>query len=121
MKKILIIEDDLHVRSIYQESFARLGIEILLAITSQQGLALAKEQHPDLILLDIMLPFGQNGFDVLEQLKRDPGLKHIPVIVLTNLDSERKSAMDIGAVDYLVKANTSIDDVVSRVKQLFGL
>lgn len=120
MKKILIVEDDLHLQVIYQESLAPLGAEVLLAITGAQGLQMAKEKKPDLIILDIMLPLGMNGFDVLEQLKRDPELKNIPVVVLTNLDSERKTALDIGAVDYLVKANTSIADVVARVKTLLG-
>ncbi len=120
MKKILIIEDDLHLQSIYKESFGPLGVEILVATTGTQGLQIAREHHPDLIILDIMLPSGLNGFDVLEQLKRDEGLKAIPVVVLTNLDSERKTALDIGAVDYLVKANTSIQNVVARVKGLLG-
>lgn len=120
MKKILIVEDDLHLQVIYQESLKPLGAEVLLAITGQQGLQMAKEHKPDLVILDIMLPLGLNGFDVLEQLKRDPELKNIPVVVLTNLDSERKTALDIGAVDYLVKANTSIQDVVTCVKQLLG-
>lgn len=121
MKKILIIEDDQQLQAIYKESFAKLGAEILLATTGAEGLKLAKAHKPDLIILDIMLPSGLNGFDVLEEMKRDPELKDIPVVVLTNLDSERKSAMDIGAVDYIVKANTSIEDVVARVQKLLGV
>ena len=121
LDKIFHIEDDLQLQVNYQENFQKLGVEVLLAITGAQGLQLAKEQKPDLILLDIMLPLGLNGFDVLESLKRDPELKNIPVIVITNLDSERKTAMDIGATDYIVKANTSLEDVISRVKQLLGI
>ena len=63
-----------------------------------------------------MLPAGMNGFDLLEQLKRDEKLKTVPVIVFTNLDSERNVAESMGAVDYIVKANTSIDDLVKKVK-----
>ena len=60
-----------------------------------------------------------DGFDVLEQLKRDEVVKNIPVIVLTNLDSERESALKVGAVDYIVKANASIDQVVEKVNEQY--
>ena len=64
---------------------------IVGATTGQEGLTLVQSEKPDLILLDIMPPGGMNGFDVLEKLEADPSSKQIPVIVLTNLDSGRKS------------------------------
>lgn len=73
----------------------------------------------DVILLDIVLSPGKlNGFDVLEFLKKDKNLKNIPVVILTNLDTEEKVAKDIGAVAYFVKANTSIAEVSKKVKEL---
>src|SRR5258708_48782 len=116
MKKILIVEDDEQVSKLYQESLTNEGFKVTIAATGGQGLTLLKTDKPDLVILDIMLPGGMNGFDVLEQMKKDIDLKNIPVLVLTNLDSERKVALEIGAADYLVKAHTAIDQVVAKVK-----
>lgn len=117
MKKILIIEDDSQVQQIYQKKLTAEGFEVVQAFTGKEGLALVKPVPPDLIILDIILPGGMNGFDVMEQLKRDPSHAAIPVIVLTNLDSEEKVAKTIGANDYIVKANTSLDKVIEIVKK----
>jgi two-component system alkaline phosphatase synthesis response regulator PhoP len=115
-KKILIIEDDRNLQIVYKQKFTSEGYEVMTATTGNQALTIARENKPDLILLDIMLPEGMNGFDVMEFLKRDQGLKDIPVIMFTNLDSERETAIQMGAVDYVVKANTSIDELVGKVK-----
>lgn len=119
-RKILMIEDDQQLQQSYQKLFTVEGYEVFQAFTGEQGLQLAKEKKPDIILLDIMLQGGVNGFDVLEQLKKDRDLFNIPVLMLTNLDSERKLALSIGAVDYLVKANTSIDVLLEKVKNYVG-
>lgn len=98
---------------------AKLGLEFdavsgfATLVWAPTGIALAA----DLVLLDIMLPGGMNGFDVLEDLKRNQLTSSIPVIVLTNLDSERETALKIGAADYAVKANTSIEETVQKIKQ----
>jgi len=113
---ILIIEDDHSLQSIYSEKFIQEGFVVRQGFTGQQGLTLAHAEKPDIILLDVMLPEGMNGFDVMEQLKRDVVLSTVPVIVFTNLDSEMNVAKSMGAVDYVVKANTSIDDLVAKVK-----
>ena len=115
-KKILIIEDDHALQLIYQNKFDQEGFDVTQAYTGQQGLTIAKDKVPDLILLDVMLPEGMNGFDFLEQIKRDDALKNVPVILFTNLDSEKNVAYSMGAVDYVVKANTSIDELVAKVK-----
>jgi len=116
-KKVLIIEDDANLISVYQAKFQAEGFEVVTALTGQQGLTSAKETSPDIILLDIMLPEGMNGFDVMEQMRIDPELVKIPVILLTNLDSEKQTGMSLGAVDYVVKADTSIDELVAKVKK----
>jgi DNA-binding response OmpR family regulator len=120
MKTILIIEDDVQVTKIYEEALANEGFKVSSTSTGKQGLILLKSEKPDLVILDIMLPQGMNGFDVLEQVKRDDELKKIPIIVLTNLDSERQAALDIGAVDYFTKAETSIEQIVEKVKSLLS-
>jgi DNA-binding response OmpR family regulator len=115
-KRILIVEDDMSLQQILAEKLGNLGFEPVTAGTGQQALNKIKVSVPDLILLDIMLPGGMNGFDVLERIKANPVLKNIPVIVLTNLDTEQKTALDIGAIDYIVKANISLDEVVLKIK-----
>lgn len=113
--KILIIEDDASLVKAYQEMFKPRDVSLVTAATGQEGLTLVQSEKPDLVLLDIMLPGGMNGFDVLEQLERNPVTRQIPVIVLTNLDSEEKVAKTIGAKDYIVKANTTKDEIVKLV------
>jgi DNA-binding response OmpR family regulator len=118
---ILIVEDDLKTSKLYLHKLTSLGYEVIATPSGQQGLVHAKEKRPSLIILDIMLPGKLNGFDVLENLKSDADLKSIPVIILTNLDSEREVAMKIGAKDYFIKANTSFEDVVNRINELLGV
>ena len=115
MKKILVIDEDSSLLKIYQEMFSPEEIKVVSAKTGQEGLALVQSEKPDLIMLDIMLPGGMNGFDVLEKLKADPVTEQIPVIVLTNLDSEGKTAKTIGARYYIVKANTTKDEIIKLV------
>lgn len=116
-KKILLVEDDKVLAQMYQDKLARNGFDVVVAYTGGEALTRVKALHPDLILLDIMLPEGMNGFDVLRQLQMDQKLKIIPVIVLTNLDSEKKTAFELGAKDYIFKSEISPDDVVKRVKK----
>jgi len=116
-KKVLLIEDDLDIQRIYTEKLKNNGFEVVLAHDADSGLQFTKVEKPNLILLDIMLPGKMNGFELLEILKKDDNLKKIPVIVMTNLDTEKKQALDIGANDYLIKANTSLDDLLTKVKK----
>lgn len=117
MAKILIVEDDSQLQLIYQKKLTREGHEVFLAETGQEALIFAKEKYPNIILLDVMLPGGQNGFDVLEQIKRDPSISQTPILILTNLDTEQSTAMSIGASDYIIKANTSLDEMVAKVNK----
>jgi DNA-binding response OmpR family regulator len=116
MKKILLIEDDLDLQRVYSQKLEHEGFQVVLAQDATQGLYSAKSDKPNLILLDIMLPGKMNGFELLETFKKDNELKKIPVIVLTNLDTEKSIAEKIGATDYLVKANTDLDALVEEVK-----
>ncbi|MDO8452108.1 MAG: response regulator [bacterium] len=117
MRKIVIIEDDTALLASYKQAFDGEGFEILEASSVDEGLKCIMSSLPSLILLDIMLPGGKNGFDALEVLKRNPQTAHIPVIVLTNLDTEEETARSIGASDYLVKSNVSILEIIKKVKQ----
>ncbi|MBI4137053.1 response regulator, partial [Candidatus Roizmanbacteria bacterium] len=101
-KIVVIIEDEEAVQNVYKTLLRKEEYTVYTEKTAQAGLDTIKYVKPNLVLLDIMLPGGMNGFDLLEQLKKDPDTKYIPVIVLTNLDSEKDTALEIGAVDYLV-------------------
>jgi DNA-binding response OmpR family regulator len=118
MAKILLIEDNSLLQELYKGKLTDEGFEVAMAPDGKRGLGLAKSESFDLILLDIMLPGGINGFDVLERLKKDKALNQIPVIVLTNLESEEKVAREIGVVDYFIKTEISPNQIVERIKEI---
>lgn len=120
--KVLLIEDEPLLIDLYSEAFER--EDFVLDIAEDGNIALKKAANrPDLILLDILLP-GINGFEVLRKLKDSSRTKDIPVIVLTNLGSEqtdkdKRLALSLGAVDYLVKSYHTPEEIVSIInKQL---
>jgi CheY-like chemotaxis protein len=120
MKKILIVEDDVRLMEVYLERLKREGFTVFHSGSGAAALTLAQNEKPDLILLDIMIPGDMNGFDVLEQLKRMEATRAIPVIMLTNLDGEEKTARQVGAADYIVKANSSLNDVMEKIRSQIG-
>lgn len=119
MKKILFIEDESSLQKTVGKALEQEGFEVLSALDGEIGLNITREQNPDLILLDLILP-QKDGFEVLKELKADDATKNIPVIVITNLESPQdvQMAIDLGAKTYLVKANYSLDDVVKKIKDI---
>ncbi len=115
--RILVIEDDSDLQQIYREYLEEAGYEVFHAYVGQQGLNMVKFHKPNLILLDLMLPGQLSGFDVLEKLQRDRETKKIPVIVLTNLDTQEKKVKNGGAVDCLVKTDTTMQEILIKIKQ----
>lgn len=117
MTKVLLIEDDPLIYRLYQKLFTLEGFEIELAENGQLGLEKLKTFHPDILLMDIMMP-TMNGLEMLTQLKADPQTKDIPVVVLTNIAdmSITQMAMAKGAVLCIIKSQTEPADVVSSVK-----
>src|SRR3989344_3905118 len=113
MKKILFVEDE--------EALQRAGYTVLKALDGEAGLAMAKKEIPDLILLDLVLP-KKNGFEFLEEIKKDAFAKNIPVIVLTNLEgsAEVERALSLGATTYLVKANYKLDELLGKIEIILG-
>ena len=121
-KKILIIEDDKFLLKLYSDKLIREGFSVSMAITGEEGLSKVVQEKPDLVLLDVILP-QKNGFEILSALKLNPGLSHIPVVVLTNLgqESDIKTGMDLGAADYLVKTDFSITKLPEVVRKYLAL
>ena len=118
MKTILIIEDEPTLQKTLDLALTQEGYEVKSALDGEIGLKTAREVKPDLILLDLILP-KLDGFEVLEELKKDDGTKGIPVIVLTNLESapDIERALALGAFSYLVKANYDLKDVMTKIKE----
>ena len=116
--QVLVIEDDPFLSKAYKVKFDHEGITTAFALDGESGLAKVKELKPQLILLDIMLP-KKNGFDLLADKNKDPSIKDIPTIILSNLGQEDDMTRGkaLGAVDYVVKTSMKIQDVVVKVRQ----
>jgi CheY-like chemotaxis protein len=118
-QKILLTEDDGFLASIYAQKLELEGYEVTLATNGEDGLRLAQKDHPDLILLDLLMP-KMDGFEMLEQLKGDAGLKDIPVLVLTNLGQKEdvERCLKLGAAGYIIKAHSLPHETVKRIKEI---
>jgi CheY-like chemotaxis protein len=102
--RILLVEDNDLNRDMLSRRLERRGYEVILAVDGRDGLKKAAEMLPNLILLDLSLP-EMDGWEVLQRLKSDPGLKHIPVVALTAhaLVTDRNRALEAGFDDYDIK------------------
>ncbi len=121
-KKILVIEDDAILSSALVDNLTFEGFEVIIAKDGEEGVALALEKMPDLILLDILLP-KKDGLSALTELRRDAWGKNVPVIVLSNLSepSGIASAMGADVYEYLLKVDWKIEDVVKRVRAMLKM
>ncbi len=117
--KILLVEDDEYVSKAYSFFLCSAGFDSRLVMDGAETLKAALEFKPKLILLDLILPH-MNGFEILGQLKKNSNLKHIPVIIISNLcqESDIRKAKRLGAVDFLVKSDCSMDQVIAKIKDV---
>lgn len=121
MKKILIIEDELSYVRLLQGQL-KSDYKILEAADGQSGLALAKKEHPDLILLDIILPI-MDGMTVLKELRKDPYGKTAKVILLTNLEANDEIVDQVTKdlpVYYFIKTDVKLADLLSKITTLLA-
>lgn len=120
--KALIAEDDQFLLKVYETKLAKEGFEVVSAINGEEAVIKIIESNPDIILLDLIMPI-KNGFEVLEELNANPQYIKKPVIVLSNLGQENdtKRAMELGATDYIVKSNSSIEDIVAIIKKILKI
>lgn len=120
-KKILIVEDDDMLRGILLEQLASKYL-IVPARDGEEALAQVSINHPDLILLDLLLP-KLDGFGVLSRLRElpDPQLARTPVLVVSNLSDEAsmERAREYNIEDYFAKANVNVDELIRRIEQVF--
>lgn len=121
-KKVLSIEDDAFLSSLVSGKLIESGFSVVTAGNGKDGLAKAASEHPNLILLDLMLP-DMGGFEILEQLKKNPETKSIPVIILSNLGGrdEIEKGVGLGAALYLIKSNILPHEVAEMVQSQIAL
>jgi len=118
---ILIVEDDTFLADLYKTKFEMEGLKVLVAYEGEKGLALAKKNNPDIILLDLILP-KLSGFEILKTLKADAKYRDIPVVLLTNMSQKADvdKGLKLGADDYLIKAHFMPTEVIEKIKRLVG-
>lgn len=119
---VLVVEDDFFLVNVHKKKLAKEGLEVLVAGNGNEAMDLARKNKPDIILLDLIMPV-KDGFQALKELKADPDLKDIKVVVLSNLGQEedKQRAMEAGAIDYFVKANVSFREIINQVKYHLGI
>ena len=118
MKKILLIEDDAFLVDIYTTKLKESGFEVLTAFDGEEGFKKAKEEKPDLVLLDLVLP-GLDGWEILNKIKNEK-LSDLKVVILSNLGNkeEIEKGMNLGVTKYLVKSHYTPSEVVEEVKKI---
>ena len=119
--RVLLVEDDRFLRRACEASLRRHGFDVVSAVDGEEGLRLARAEPPALLLLDMLMP-KLTGLDVLRALRGDAATREVPVLILSN--SSRQADIDearaLGIVDYLVKANLSLDQLCDRITALLG-
>jgi len=115
--KVLLVEDDVVLRDLYQTRLELEGYQVVVAGDGEEGINVATKEQPDIVMLDLMLP-KIPGMEVLEKLKNQDQTKKIPVVVVTALSNNRTKGLIYGAEDYLVKSESSLEDMVNKVKEV---
>ena len=125
-KKIVIVEDDTLLHNLLADKMVKLresGVEVYPTLNAEEALKTAREVNPDLILLDIAMP-SRNGFEIIEELRKEDRFKKTLVIILSNMnkDSDKARAKELGISEYLVKADFSLEDISKVItKALQGI
>ena len=122
MKKILLAEDDKFLRTVYQQKLSeKKEWTILVAEDGEQAMQMITTEKPDLVIIDLMLP-KKDGFQVITEMKQNETLKNIPIIISSALgqESDVKKGMDMGAVDYLTKTESTVGLIVEKVGEHLG-
>jgi len=128
---VMLVEDDPPLIDIYRIAMKRSPFKLSIQSDIDDAFNFARDKHPSLILLDIILPaahhqapavFEKMGFELLKKLKGDSKTKNIPVVMFTNLDSyqDRETAENLGAVDYLVKANYVPSKTIKKIEEVLA-
>ncbi len=118
IKRVLVVDDSPTERFFLTDLLRKNGYDVVTAENGEQGVAMAKADRPDLILMDVVMP-GLNGFQATRQISRDPATQGVPVIMCTTKDQEtdRVWGMRQGATDYVTKP-VAVDELLAKIKAL---
>lgn len=118
---VLVIEDDKFLRELLVHKLTSEGFDVQNAIEAGAAFQVLSERKPNVILLDLILP-GVDGFEILSRIKADPKISDVPVVILSNLGQKEDldKAMALGAKDFMVKANFTLDEIVAKVRGIVG-
>ena len=119
MKRILVIEDEKTIIDLLKRKLEGEGYEVVLAQDGEEGLQLMKAEHPDLVLLDLIIP-KKDGMAVMEDIQKDECLKKIPVIVISNSGQPVELGLisKLGAKDWLVKTEFDLQKLVEKIRNV---
>ena len=117
--KILLVDDEPFILKMYQTKLERCGYAVITAENGKEALRVAESEHPDIVLLDIVMN-GMDGFAALKKMKKDDKLKRIPVFMLTNISSEKDKAeaFELGAAGYYIKTHTDPSELANIVEHI---
>jgi twitching motility two-component system response regulator PilH len=118
IKKILVVDDSPTERQFMLEALSKLGYQVVLAESGEEGVAKARAELPELVLMDVVMP-GSNGFQATRQIAKDDSTKHIPVIICTtkSQETDRIWGMRQGARDYIVKP-VDVNELATKIAAL---
>ena len=121
-KKVLIVEDDQQISRVYEIQLKKEGISTIVARDGEEAIKLLMKEKPDLVVLDLMLP-KKDGFDVLREVRGNPDLSKIPMIIISNLGQadDKTRALELGATEYLVKIDQSILEIIKKIKNYLNI
>jgi len=121
IKRILVVEDDKFLRELITQKLAKEGYEVMEAIDGEEGVKKTKEEKPDLVLLDLILP-GIDGFEVLTRIREGSDPSSTPVIILSNLGQKEdvERGLKLGATDYMIKAHFTPGEIIEKIHKIFG-
>lgn len=121
MKKILVIEDDNFLANAYRVKLSKSGYNVDIAMDGDDGLKKLANGIPDLIILDLVMP-NRDGFSVLGEINQHPEWKTIPIIVASNLGQKEdiEKAMSLGARDYFIKTDMSMEQILQKIESIVG-
>jgi CheY-like chemotaxis protein len=119
MAKILIIDEDPTIQEGYKRGLEKRGFVVSQAFDGQSGVETAKQENPDAILLDIMMP-GMDGIAALQKLKQNEKTSEIPVMIITNFgqDENIRQALDLGVEEFILKYRATPDEVGEKINQV---
>ncbi len=122
MKKILVVEDDTYLANAYKLKLTKEGFEVKNAMDGAEAITILSSFMPDLILLDLIIP-KKDGFSVLQELKTKEEWKNIPVIIASNLGQKEDidKGMQLGARDFFVKTDLSLNNLIDKIKTALQL